>query len=38
MTVEPGLDAGAADHDSTGVIKRIDAPLPPYAQRSRRPG
>ncbi len=32
MTAEPGVDAGAADNESTGLIKRIDAPLPPYAQ------
>jgi hypothetical protein len=33
MTVERPVDAIAADTESTGLIRRVNAPLPPYAQQ-----
>ena len=38
MTVERRVDATAADTESTGLIKRVNAPLPPYAQQRRPAG
>jgi hypothetical protein len=34
MTVERRVDATAADTESTGLIRRVNAPLPPYAQQA----